>query len=156
MTRKRETSWSLPDIPCSGTTEDGSPCPFRCVPGESLCFQCLGGRKPSVTEDSSGQRDVRGKIAADAARLYDERISRFFENALDSEKSIWVACKSCGKRTEAKVPDWSARGNVLRLMLESGFGRPGTNDGPPPRPKKLDEIASLSDEELAALVEQVS
>jgi hypothetical protein len=76
----------------------------------------------------NGRPAVRERIAEDAARLYDEKIAAFFEDALSAEKTAWGTCDGCRKRFPVEVPDWNARAKVLELLLNQGYGRPKADE----------------------------
>ena len=81
-------------------------------------------------EEPAGEEiplDVRSRLAADAAVFYESRVRSFFDGALAATKSVRVECPSCETKFQAGVPDWTARGNVLRTLLEHGVGRPPAN-----------------------------
>lgn len=52
-----------------------------------------------------------------------------FRDALEAEKSTWVSCPHCRRKSEVSVPDWHARGKMIELMLTQGFGRPKQEEG---------------------------
>jgi len=62
---------------------------------------------------------------------------------LTAEREVWVNCRNCKHKTQAPVPDWSARLKSLQLLLEQGWGRPE-----PATPDATD------DERLEAAVEE--
>ena len=79
-------------------------------------------QKPKTNEKPAVD-DVRSRIASDAGKHYEEKISVFFSEALDAEKVVWADCSHCHHRVKLTVPDWSARVRALELLLNQGFGR---------------------------------
>jgi hypothetical protein len=69
-------------------------------------------------------RDVRARIAEDAAEFYEGSIRGFFGEALSAEKGVWVTCGKCKHKIEVAVPDWGSRTRALSVLLDQGFGRP--------------------------------
>jgi hypothetical protein len=55
-------------------------------------------------------------------------LAAFFKNALEADRKVWVTCSHCDKRTEAEIPDWTARAKAVEMMLNQGFGRPPSGD----------------------------
>ena len=55
-------------------------------------------------------------------------LAAFFKSALEADRKVWVTCSHCDKRTEAEIPDWTARAKTLEMMLNQGFGRPPSGD----------------------------
>jgi len=70
---------------------------------------------------------VRERIAKDAEGMYSD-LAAFFKNALEADRKVWVTCSHCDKRTEAEIPDWTARAKAVEMMLNQGFGRPPSGD----------------------------
>jgi hypothetical protein len=70
---------------------------------------------------------VRERIAKDAEGMYSD-LAAFFKNALEADRKVWVTCSHCDKRTEAEIPDWTARAKAVEMMLNQGFGRPPSSD----------------------------
>jgi hypothetical protein len=70
-------------------------------------------------------------------------VGEFFQSVLTAEREVWVNCRNCKHKTQAPVPDWSARLKSLQLLLEQGWGRPE-----PATPDATD------DERLEAAVEE--
>ena len=81
--------------------------------------------KPKTNDkpDTRAVDDVRSRIASDAGKHYEEKISVFFSEALDAEKTLWADCSHCHHRVKLTVPDWGARVRALELLLNQGFGR---------------------------------
>jgi hypothetical protein len=82
-------------------------------------------RRPD--RDTKGRPAIRERIAQDAESLYGE-LAEFFKNALEADRKVWVTCSHCDKRTEAEIPDWTARAKAVEMMLNQGFGRPPSSD----------------------------
>jgi len=55
-------------------------------------------------------------------------LAAFFKNALEADRKVWVTCSHCDRRTEAEIPDWTARAKAVEMMLNQGFGRPPSGD----------------------------
>lgn len=55
-------------------------------------------------------------------------LASFFKNALEADRKVWISCDHCGRRTEAAIPDWTARAKAVEMMLNQGFGRPPSGD----------------------------
>ena len=70
---------------------------------------------------------VRERIAKDAETMYGE-LAEFFRNALAADRKVWVTCSHCDRRTEAEIPNWTARSKAVEMMLNQGFGRPPSGD----------------------------
>jgi hypothetical protein len=70
---------------------------------------------------------VRERIAKDAESMYAD-LAAFFKNALEADRKVWVTCSHCDRRTEAEIPDWTARAKAVEMMLNQGFGRPPSGD----------------------------
>jgi hypothetical protein len=70
---------------------------------------------------------VRERIAKDAESMYAD-LAAFFRNALEADRKVWVTCYHCDRRTEAEIPDWTARSKAVEMMLNQGFGRPPSGD----------------------------
>jgi hypothetical protein len=70
---------------------------------------------------------VRERIAKDAASMYAD-LAAFFKNALEADRKVWVTCAHCDRRTEAEIPDWTARAKAVEMMLNQGFGRPPSSE----------------------------
>jgi hypothetical protein len=70
---------------------------------------------------------VRERIAKDAEGMYAD-LAAFFKNALEADRKVWVTCSHCERRTEAEIPDWTARAKAVEMMLNQGFGRPPSGD----------------------------
>jgi hypothetical protein len=70
---------------------------------------------------------VRERIAMDAQTMYGD-LAAFFKNALEADRKVWVTCSHCDRRTEAEIPDWTARAKAVEMMLNQGFGRPPSSD----------------------------
>jgi len=79
------------------------------------------------TKPASGKPAVRERIAKDAESLYAD-LAAFFKNALEADRKVWVTCSHCDRRTEAEIPDWTARAKAVEMMLNQGFGRPPSGD----------------------------
>jgi hypothetical protein len=56
------------------------------------------------------------------------QLAEFFRNALAADRKVWVTCSHCDRRTEAEIPDWTARSKAVEMMLNQGFGRPPSSD----------------------------
>ena len=69
----------------------------------------------------------RERIARDAEGMYAD-LAAFFKNALEADRKVWVTCSHCDRRTEAEIPDWTARAKAVEMMLNQGFGRPPSGD----------------------------
>jgi hypothetical protein len=37
------------------------------------------------------------------------QLAEFFKNALAADRKVWITCSHCDRRTEAEIPDWTAR-----------------------------------------------
>ncbi len=74
-----------------------------------------------------GKPAVRERIAKDAENLYAD-LAAFFKSALEADRKVWITCSHCDKRTEAEIPDWTARAKAVEMMLNQGFGRPPSGD----------------------------
>ena len=87
-------------------------------------------RNQGKTSPRSDKPAVRQRIAADAESMYAD-LATFFKNALEADRKVWVTCSHCERRTEAEIPDWTARAKAVEMMLNQGFGRPpsGGPDG---------------------------
>lgn len=72
--------------------------------------------------DVTSQKDVRARIAEAATEDY-ELMRATFRAALEAEKTTWIACPHCKRKSEVQVEDWNARGKMIQLMLTEGFGR---------------------------------
>ena len=70
---------------------------------------------------------VRERIAKDAEGMYAD-LAAFFKSALEADRKVRVTCSHCDRRTEAEIPDWSARAKAVEMMLNQGFGRPPSGD----------------------------
>jgi hypothetical protein len=70
---------------------------------------------------------LRERIAKDAESMYAD-LAAFFKNALEADRKVWVTCSHCDRRTEAEIPDWTARAKAVEMMLNQGFGRPPSSD----------------------------
>jgi hypothetical protein len=70
---------------------------------------------------------VRERIANDAESMYSD-LAAFFQSALEAHRKVWVTCSHCERRTEAEIPDWTARAKAVEMMLNQGFGRPPSGD----------------------------
>jgi hypothetical protein len=70
---------------------------------------------------------VRERIAKDAESMYAD-LAAFFKHALEADRKVWVTCSHCDRRTEAEIPDWTARSKAVEMMLNQGFGRPPSGD----------------------------
>jgi hypothetical protein len=55
-------------------------------------------------------------------------LAAFFKSALAADRKVWVTCSHCERRTEAEIPDWTARSKAVEMMLNQGFGRPPSGD----------------------------
>ena len=91
----------------------------------------MGARHPRTPDrDTKARPAVRERIAQDAESLYGE-LAEFFKNALEADRKVWVTCSHWDRRTEAEIPDWTARSKAVEMMLNQGFGRPpsGGPDG---------------------------
>jgi hypothetical protein len=80
--------------------------------------------RPDAVEKSPA---VRERIARDAESMYAD-LAAFFKKALEADRKVWVTCSHCDKRTEAEIPDWTARAKAVEMMLNQGFGRPPSGD----------------------------
>jgi hypothetical protein len=77
-----------------------------------------------ASDSSAGKTEtVRGRIAQAAEQNY-EALERFFQDALNAEKSVSARCDNCHRIVTIAVPDWVARNKVVDTMLNQGFGRP--------------------------------
>jgi hypothetical protein len=88
-----------------------------------------GRRKPRSKAPSkqAAKPAARERIAKDAESMYAD-LAAFFKNALEADRKVWVTCSHCGRRTEAEIPDWTARAKAVEMMLNQGFGRPPSGD----------------------------
>jgi hypothetical protein len=90
--------------------------------------QPRGDRKgPTSAEAVEKSPAVRERIARDAEGMY-AHLAAFFKNALEADRKVWVTCSHCDRRTEAEIPDWTARAKAVEMMLNQGFGRPPSGD----------------------------
>jgi hypothetical protein len=88
----------------------------------------VGARHPRTPDrDTKARPAVRERIAQDAESLYGE-LAEFFKNALEADRKVWVTCSHWDRRTEAEIPDWTARSKAVEMMLNQGFGRPPSSD----------------------------
>jgi hypothetical protein len=87
-------------------------------------------RTRAKTPPESAKPAVRERIAQDAESMYAD-LAAFFKQALEADRKVWVTCSHCDRRTEAEIPDWTARAKAVEMMLNQGFGRPpsGGPDG---------------------------
>jgi hypothetical protein len=82
---------------------------------------------PTPAEAVEKSPAVRERIAKDAESMYAD-LAAFFKNALEADRKVWVTCSHCDRRTEAEIPDWTARAKAVEMMLNQGFGRPPSGD----------------------------
>jgi hypothetical protein len=78
---------------------------------------------PAGAEAVKKHPAVRERIAKDAESMY-AHLAAFFKNALEADRKVCVTCSHCERRTEAEIPDWTARAKAVEMMLNQGFGRP--------------------------------
>ena len=92
--------------------------------------QTAGSVGPTTADSVEKHPAVRERIAQDAESMYTD-LAAFFKNALEADRKVWVTCSHCDRRTEAEIPDWTARAKAVEMMLNQGFGRPpsGGPDG---------------------------
>jgi hypothetical protein len=86
-----------------------------------------GGVGPGGAETPEIYPAVRERIAKDAASMYSD-LAAFFKDALEADRKVWVTCSHCDRRTEAEIPDWTARAKAVEMMLNQGFGRPPSRE----------------------------
>lgn len=90
--------------------------------------------------------DVRAALRGEASASY-ERLAAFFDDAIAAEREVYGSCTKCGKRVPVAVPDWNARTNAVRLLLEQGYGKPAqTKDVPVERAEYKDVREMTLDE----------
>jgi len=85
----------------------------------------------AVTVGMSAAQYNSRRNRREALRWVDADLAAFFKNALEADRKVWVTCSHCDRRTEAEIPDWTARAKAVEMMLNQGFGRPpsGGPDG---------------------------
>jgi hypothetical protein len=83
--------------------------------------------RPTSADAVEKHPAVRERIAKDAESMYAE-LAAFLKNALEADRKIWVTCSHCDRRTEAEIPDWTARAKAVEMMLNQGFGRSPSGD----------------------------
>jgi hypothetical protein len=86
-----------------------------------------GNGEPARADAVEKSPAVRERIARDAESMYAD-LAAFFKNALEADRKVWVTCSHCDRRTEAEIPDWTARAKAVEMMLNQGFGRPASGD----------------------------
>ena len=86
-----------------------------------------GSEGPTSAKAVKKHPAVRERIAKDAESMYAD-LTAFFKNALEADRKVWVTCAHCDRRTEAEIPDWTARAKAVEMMLNQGFGRPPSGD----------------------------
>jgi hypothetical protein len=89
--------------------------------------QTVGAEGPTGADPTEKRPAVRERIAQDAESMYSQ-LAEFFKSALAADRKVWVGCAHCGRRTEAEIPDWTARSKAVEMMLNQGFGRPPSSD----------------------------
>src|SRR5262249_43572437 len=83
-------------------------------------------REAAVTE--SRRPGVRKRIADALEAVDPDLLTRFVQDALVAEKTVWGTCDGCRKRFPVEVPDWTARANVVDKLLTQGYGRPRSEE----------------------------
>jgi hypothetical protein len=91
--------------------------------------------------------DIRAALRADANEQY-ARIAAFFDDALDATREVRGKCATCGSAVAVKAPDWTARTNALKLMIEAGFGRPPADEQ---RIERITEVEGISWPDVRAM-----
>lgn len=71
--------------------------------------------------EGQGLRDV---IAAKLDGLDQARIDELIERLFDQTKDVYVACRACGVKTAAPVPDVANIAKALDLLLTQAKGKP--------------------------------
>jgi hypothetical protein len=135
---------------CVWVRRDGSPCRSYAVE-DGLCRAHLKTRAREEEESSANasapSRDVRGRLAKDAADAY-EQIVAAIKEAVTAETTRWGDCPNCQHRVPVSFPDVSARMKALQLWLDQGLGRPVERVETTP----VIDLSGLTDEELDALL----
>lgn len=102
---------------------------------------------------SATERQLRAALRDSLGPDFAETIAAFVQDALGAERDYRFDCEKCGARQTTRIPDWSSRAAVLRVLLDHGLGRPPTSDSaPPPPPPRLD-LSQWTDEQLQAVVD---
>jgi hypothetical protein len=145
---------SEPKRKCTATNRRGEPCQAPPMKDGELCNLHAGKVEypdftdPEVRARHAKRRDVRGRLAEDAADEYEEKIKRTLDDALNAETTRSALCE-CGRRVSVTFNDVNARLKAVQLWLEQGYGKPKET-------KTLDvdsglDIDSMSREEREAL-----
>jgi hypothetical protein len=71
---------------------------------------------------------VRKRITDALESVDPDALTRFVQDALVAEKTVWGTCDGCRKRFPVEVPDWTARANVVDKLLTQGYGRPRSEE----------------------------
>ncbi len=108
---------------CGWVKQDGEPCRSYAVVGPLCRMHAKVAAKQHTPEPHSGGESVRDRLRHDAEGWYDSRLRSFFEEAMRATKTVYCACRKCGVKTPVEIEDYNARTNVVKLMLEQGYGR---------------------------------
>jgi hypothetical protein len=77
---------------------------------------------------NSRRPGVRRRIADALESVDPDALTRFVQDALAAEKTVWGTCDGCRKRFPVEVPDWNARANVVDKLLTQGYDRPRSEE----------------------------
>lgn len=68
--------------------------------------------------------DLRDRLASKLDIRDDKELDDLLDAIFTAEKDAYVACRKCGVKTPAPVPDVVARAKALDLLLNQGKGKP--------------------------------
>src|SRR5262249_26040778 len=111
--------------------------------------------KAAVTD--TRRPGVRKRIADALESVDPDLLTRFVQDALAAEKTVWGTCDGCRKRFPVEVPDWNARANVVEKLPTQASGRPRSEEEGPGRgfvlqPTRVSPTADA--EQILRLVEE--